>query len=88
MRNDNGHYFLTDADVEAYKLILNVTYDLEIRSSGEPGLETHGHWRVSAPAGNKTYYCTDGYTLAEAIEKWFQRLKDNNVETFFEVSEC
>ena len=88
MRNNEGHYFLTYADVRAYKLILNSTYDLEIRSSGEPGLKTHGHWRVSAPAGDKVYYSTDGDTLAEAIEKWFQRLKDANVETFFEVSEC
>ena len=84
MRNDEGHYILTDADIEAYKRILDVTYDLRVRSSGERGLETHGYWSVNAPAGDKVYYSTDGRTLVEAIENWFKYIKKMGTQSFFE----
>ena len=83
MRNPEGHYILTAADIEAYQRMLDATYDLEIRSVGERGLETHGYWKVSAPAGDKAYYMADGFTLEEAIEKWFAYIKEKGTEPFF-----
>jgi len=84
LRNPEGHYTLTAADIEAYKRMLDSTYDVSIRSSSERGLETYGSWRVSAPARDRTYYTTDGYTLANAIEKWFAYIKERGTEPFFE----
>ena len=84
MKNNEGHYSLTDSDIEAYRKILNATFDLSIRSSGERGMETHGYWSVSAPARDKTYNRADGRTLAEAIEKWFVYIKDMGTEPYFE----
>ena len=83
MRNPEGHYIFTTADVEAYKRMLDATYDLNIRSSSERGLETYGSWRVSAPARDRTYYTTDGYTLESAIEKWFSYVKEMGTEPYF-----
>jgi len=84
VKNDQGHYTLTDADIKAYQRILNATYDLTIRSSGERDLETHGYWSVSAPAKNKTYYKSDGCTLVAAIEQWFVHIEEKGTEPFFE----
>ena len=82
-KNEEGHYSLTIADIEAYQLILDSTYDLDIRSSGEKGMPTHIVWKVFAPAKNKTYYSAFGQSLAEAVENWFADIKEKGTEPFF-----
>ena len=83
MWNDAGHYVLTDADITAYKRMLDSTYDLSIRSNSEVGLPTYGYWRVSAPARDRVFYTADGHTLTNAIEKWFAYIKEHGTEPFF-----
>ena len=85
VKNVEGHYSLTMADIKAYQLILDATYDLDIRSSGEKGCPTHLSWKVFAPAKNKTYYTAYGFNLAEAIENWFETIKKDNTEAYFET---
>ena len=83
MWNDAGHYVLTDDDITAYKRMLDSTYDLSIRSSGEREMETHGNWRIFAPAKDRIFYTADGFTLAEAVEHWFAYIKEMGTEPFF-----
>ena len=83
MKNDGGHYVLTDADIEAYKCIIDATYNLDIRSCSEREFSTYGYWKVVAPARDKIYYTADGGTLEEAITKWFDYIKEKGTQSFF-----
>jgi len=69
--------------MKSYQRILSVTYDLDIRSSSERGLKTHIQWKVFAPAKDKTYYTATGNTLSEAINNWFDYIKEQGTEPFF-----
>ena len=82
-KNEEGHYSLTIADIKAYQLILDSTFDLDIRSSGEKGCPTHLMWKVFAPAKDKTYYSAFGQSLAEAVENWFSCIEEKGTEAFF-----
>ena len=83
LRNPEGHYILTAADIEAYQRMLDATYDLDIRSCSEREFSTYGYWKVVAPARDRVYYTADGYTLASAIEKWFSYIKEMGTEPYF-----
>jgi len=81
--NLTGFYELTDDDIQAYQRILNATYDLDVRASGEKGLKNHECWKVFAPAKDRTYYSAFGQSLAEAVENWFADIKEKGTEPFF-----
>lgn len=85
MRTDNiiSYYELTEDDIKSYQRILNATYDLDIRSSGEKGLSNHGTWKIFAPAKDKTYYTAMGDTLTNAVNTWFDCIKEKGTEPFF-----
>ena len=85
MRTENitDFYALTADDIQAYQRILSATYDLDIRSSGEKGLSNHGTWKIFAPAKDRTYYTVFGQSLAEAVENWFNHIRDRGTEPFF-----
>ena len=85
MRTENitDFYALTADDIQAYQRILNATYDLDVRASGEKGLKNHECWKVFAPAKDRTYYTATGQSLAEAVDNWFEYIKDRGTEPFF-----
>lgn len=85
MRTNNitGFYKLTEDDVKGYQRILNATYDLDIRSSGEKSLTNHGTWKIFAPAKDKIYYTATGDTLTQAVDNWFTYIKEKGTEPFF-----
>lgn len=85
MRTNNitGFYELTEDDVKSYQRILNATYDLDVRASGEKGMRNHECWKIFAPAKDRTYYTATGDTLTQAVNSWFDYIKEKGTEPFF-----
>ena len=73
-------YNVTNKDRLAMIELLNTTWHMDLKASQERGDSTHTKWSVQAPnpyegISYKIYYTTNGSSIAEAINNWFEKME-------------
>ena len=71
-------YIVTNTDRLAMIELLNTTWNVDFKASSERD-SSFTKWTIQAPnPQDKTYYTTDGASIAEAINKWYSKLDNVN----------
>ena len=72
-------YSVTNSDRLAMIEVLNLTWNMTLKSTQERGETKYTKWIIQAPnPKDKTYYTADGSSISEAINKWFLQIEDVN----------
>jgi hypothetical protein len=67
-------YVMTNQDRMAINELLQVTYSFQLQGSQERGVSNHMQFSLTAPGRNRTHYTSNGFSIVEAIDNWYDRV--------------
>ena len=65
---------MTNQDRMALNELLQVTYSFQLQGSQERGDSHHMLFSLMAPGRTRTHYTGTGFSVAEAVDSWFDRI--------------
>ncbi len=69
-------YRITKTDINSIHELLTNTHSFQLQCIGEKQLpNNHKLFIISAPSTGNSNYSGDGHTIAEAVERWFDRVE-------------